>query len=251
MSPEQAAGRIEEIDERTDVFALGALLYHLLVGRPPYDRGSADDAIEQARKGQFEPIQIAAPKAPRQLRAICERAMAERSGDRFRSAADVAAALEQFTADAVAHRDAGPIGWVARVITVLTGLLALVSLSVVAGSVPTLREQGWGAYATMTLTVLGLTLSILDFKSRGAYRLSPLILALAGATLLTGIAGATTGINLAYSKAMSPTAFDNIDAFRGLVVEGSREAIGNVTTACSLTVSQLFAWAIARRRARG
>jgi hypothetical protein len=53
MAPEQARGEIETLDERCDVFALGALLCEILTGRPPY-LGTRDDVLDQARAGRLD-----------------------------------------------------------------------------------------------------------------------------------------------------------------------------------------------------
>src|SRR5271165_2938185 len=55
MSPEQAAGRNADVDARTDVFALGAILYRILVGRPPYDGPTPLLTLTRAALGQYEP----------------------------------------------------------------------------------------------------------------------------------------------------------------------------------------------------
>ena len=247
MAPEQAAGRVDSIDERTDVFALGALLYHLLVGHPPYSEGSPDEAIERARKCEFETVHQAARKAPKVLRSICERAMAERPADRFRSASDIATALDAFTNEAVAHQDSGPVGWIARMVTALTAVIALVGIGSVAVAVPTFPDAGFGAILAVILAAVGLSVSVLEYVTRGAYRLNAFILAIAGCTFIAGIVGTTSGMDLVYSAAAQT---NDLDRVGGMLIEGTREAIGNITIAGSLTVSQLLAWAIARRHAR-
>lgn len=247
MSPEQADGRVNAIDERTDVFALGALLYHILTGHPPYEGGSADDAIARARRGDVVSIHRAARTAPKALRTICERAMALQPADRFRSAADVATALERFTSEAVAHQDTGPVGWIARAITIATGLLALVAAGAVVQAVPTFREAGHGAIAMAVVAAIGLGLSALEYATRGAYRLNPFILALAASTLVAGLLTTTDGLNLVYRAALANT--QDLEKLRFILIEGTREAIGALTIGCLLTISQLLAWAIARRQA--
>src|SRR5262249_40062965 len=58
MSPEQAAGRIDEVDERSDIYALGAILYHFLTGRRPYE-GKAHEVLQQVQERE--------PARPRSL----------------------------------------------------------------------------------------------------------------------------------------------------------------------------------------
>ncbi len=98
MAPEQALG--ETIDERADVFALGAILYTLLAGTPPYMDGSRDGDAIMARTVAGPPRALAtlAPDAPVDLRAICERAMAHRPANRYPTAREMAAELRRFEA---------------------------------------------------------------------------------------------------------------------------------------------------------
>jgi tRNA A-37 threonylcarbamoyl transferase component Bud32 len=248
MAPEQAAGRLDAIDERTDVFALGGLLYHILTGHSPYASGSSDDVIDRARRAEHPSIEDEAPSAPRALRAICARAMAPEPGDRYRSALEFATALEQFTANAVAHQDVGPLGWIARAVTVLIGILAVAGLASVLAALSTFREQGWGAYATLGLGGLGLGVAVLELGTRGRYHLNAIIVALAAATLISGMLGTVSGVQVTLRAAVEPDAFANTEHYRWVMTQGPREAIGNMLTAGSLTIAQLFAWAIARRR---
>lgn len=85
MSPEQARGTAESLDHRADIFSLGATLYAILVGRPPYF-GKQTEMLEQARLGEYaEPREIN-PRVPRALEAICLRAIALHPDDRYQSA---------------------------------------------------------------------------------------------------------------------------------------------------------------------
>nr|HEX4318340.1 serine/threonine-protein kinase [Kofleriaceae bacterium] len=99
MSPEQAEG--SDVDERADVFALGAILYNLLAGHPPYldePVASAHALIELARERPPTPLAKLAPHAPRDLVVIVERAMARERGGRYRTAKELADELNRFSA---------------------------------------------------------------------------------------------------------------------------------------------------------
>ena len=101
MSPEQAAGKISELDQRTDVYALGAILYEILSGEPPYRGAGALALVKQVVEGPppslkttsgspgFNPI-------PRELKAICEKAMARLPEDRYRTASELRDDLQAF-----------------------------------------------------------------------------------------------------------------------------------------------------------
>ena len=105
MAPEQAHG--ERADERADVYAIGALLYHLLVGRPPFDGlGSASAVIEAVRTREPAPAESLAPAAPRDLIAIARRAMAREPAARYATAAALADDLRRFATGQLvsAHR---------------------------------------------------------------------------------------------------------------------------------------------------
>ncbi len=95
MSPEQAHGNLEAIDPRTDVFGLGAILFHVLTGDAPYrceDRSTALRAAQQA-----EPLRHApAAFVPRELEAICRKAMALDPAQRYPSARALAADLRAY-----------------------------------------------------------------------------------------------------------------------------------------------------------
>jgi serine/threonine-protein kinase len=100
MAPEQAEGRVEDVSFRADVYAIGALLYRLLSGRPPYaPRQGSDEpekTMELIRRGPPTPLQRLAPEAPAELVAISERAMARQPGGRYASVEDLARDLHAF-----------------------------------------------------------------------------------------------------------------------------------------------------------
>ena len=94
MAPEQARG--EPVDQRADVFALGAMLYHLLAGVPPYNARTATDVIAAAALGKVVPLVEREDGAPRDLVAIVERAMAPDPDARYPHAGELADELRRF-----------------------------------------------------------------------------------------------------------------------------------------------------------
>jgi eukaryotic-like serine/threonine-protein kinase len=99
MAPEQARG--DELDERADVFALGAILYNVLAGQPPYwdgKRATADQLLEAVLTRPPTPIENHAPDAPADLRAVVERAMQREPEARYATAKEMAEELRRFQA---------------------------------------------------------------------------------------------------------------------------------------------------------
>ena len=96
MAPEQAAGK--KLDERTDVYGVGAILYHVLAGGPPYVGDDAAKVLATLTREPPPPIAERAPGAPRELVAIVGRAMARDPADRYPSAKELAADLRRFLA---------------------------------------------------------------------------------------------------------------------------------------------------------
>lgn len=94
MPPEQAAG--EEVDERADVYAIGAMLYDLIAGAAPYAGLTAEQIVEAVRAAPPQPLAEREPAAPVDLVAIVERAMARDPGDRYADAGELAADLRRF-----------------------------------------------------------------------------------------------------------------------------------------------------------
>lgn len=95
MAPEQAAGRTREVGPASDVYALGALLYELLAGRPPHVRGESprSELLRRVAEESPDPLARLAPSAPSELVSIAERAMAREVGARYASAAEVSREL--------------------------------------------------------------------------------------------------------------------------------------------------------------
>ena len=96
MAPEQAEGKIDLIDHRTDIYGLGAILYEILTGQPPF---TGSDVAEVLRKILTEeairPTQLSRD-APKNLETVCLRAIAKKASDRYQTASELADAVQQW-----------------------------------------------------------------------------------------------------------------------------------------------------------
>jgi len=108
MSPEQASGQTEEIDARTDVYAMGAILYHVLTGKAPYaDRpSSAQELISRVLSEDPQEIERVDPTCSVELASIARKAMSRNPEERYPSMVEMAADLRAYLENRVvrAHR---------------------------------------------------------------------------------------------------------------------------------------------------
>jgi serine/threonine protein kinase len=93
MAPEQARGRPDEVGPPADVYALGAILYFLFAGRPPFLGESLTDLLLKVVSDAPVPPRTLRPDVPADLEALCLRCLAKRPGDRFANAQALADAL--------------------------------------------------------------------------------------------------------------------------------------------------------------
>jgi serine/threonine protein kinase len=98
MSPEQAEGRIDQHGPWSDVYSLGATLYHLLTGWPPFTGDNFAAVLHAAQRGEFLPPGEFDPSIDPALEAVCLKAMATRVEDRYGSATELAEEIQRWMA---------------------------------------------------------------------------------------------------------------------------------------------------------
>jgi serine/threonine protein kinase len=96
MSPEQAAGRVAEVDTRTDIYAMGAILYELLTGKPPWHDLHHVALVVAIQQDDPPSVRSLAPGTDIELEAICAKAMAKERERRYQSAAELAQDLDRY-----------------------------------------------------------------------------------------------------------------------------------------------------------
>lgn len=151
MPPEQAMGLVAEVDELSDIYSLGAILYNLLTGHPPYvessNRMTPHTILGLVINGPPRRVSEINPEVPAELLAICEKAMAREKKDRYSSSLELAEELQSYLDGRVVRAfQTGPVAelksWVARNRTAACSIVAAASLSVVGiflGSVLAIR----------------------------------------------------------------------------------------------------------------
>ena len=97
MSPEQAEGQVP--GKASDVFSLGATLYHIITGRPSIEKDDKYAMICRVRRGEFMPPRQVNPRVPPALEAVCQKAMSMSPDDRYASPREIADEIEHWLAD--------------------------------------------------------------------------------------------------------------------------------------------------------
>jgi serine/threonine-protein kinase len=112
MAPEQASGQVGQIDARTDIYGLGAILYEILTGHKPHEGASIPEVLGKAAAALAPSARLVEPSTPSTLDAICGRAMAREQSERYASAAEMAQEVQRYLADEPVL--ACPEGWTRR-----------------------------------------------------------------------------------------------------------------------------------------
>jgi WD40 repeat protein/predicted Ser/Thr protein kinase len=136
MAPEQADGLAREVGPGADVYALGAILYECLTGRPPFKGATALETLEQVRRHEPVPPRRLQPRVPIDLETVCLKCLEKLPARRYVSALDLAEDLRRFQADEPirarpADLPARALKWVKRR-PAAAGLLAVTLASLLA-----------------------------------------------------------------------------------------------------------------------
>jgi serine/threonine-protein kinase len=149
MSPEQANGDLEHLGPRSDVYSLGATLYCLLTGRPPFEGDDVGAVLRAVQRGDYRPPRQVDPRIDPALEAVCRKAMALKPEERYPLARALAEDVERWMADEPVSCWREPVGrratrWARRHRPLVAGaamllVSALVALSL--GAVLINRER--------------------------------------------------------------------------------------------------------------
>jgi serine/threonine-protein kinase len=96
LPPERTSGQIGEVDERADLYSLGATLYTALTGRPPFQGKSLMETILKIRQEKLVSMRSLQPAVPAELDQIVMKMMAKIPGDRYQTAAEVLTTLQKY-----------------------------------------------------------------------------------------------------------------------------------------------------------
>jgi serine/threonine-protein kinase len=105
LAPEQL-GEVKQVDGRSDIYALGGILYFLVTGQPPFRAATRSEVIQAKEKGTFEPARRSVPDVPEALDLILGKMLANEPEQRYQTCAEVMLALEKLS---LAHKSLDPL----------------------------------------------------------------------------------------------------------------------------------------------
>ena len=146
MAPEQASGRGDLIDERTDVYGLGAILFEILTGDAPHAGADTDDVIEKIIAGETRRPRDVNASVPPALDAVCRKALRSSASRRYAKASELADEIDRWLADEPVSVFREPIGarlarWARRHRNWMYATLAVVVAVIVVSTVASVRLQ--------------------------------------------------------------------------------------------------------------
>ena len=157
MSPEQASGRNSLVSERSDVYSLGAVLYEMLSGRPPFREESPLDTLVQVLEGEPPSLRQFDKSIPYELELICFHCLEKDQGRRYRSAAELADDLTRFLqGETVEARPSGPLQVLERWVRRQPGLACRLAAQIPAIAILQAYYMMSGTDLTHHLRVIGL-----------------------------------------------------------------------------------------------
>jgi formylglycine-generating enzyme required for sulfatase activity/tRNA A-37 threonylcarbamoyl transferase component Bud32 len=180
MAPEQVEARHDLIDGRTDVYALGGILFEILTGRPPAEGATTAEVFNKILAGSIPRARDLVPEAPRPLEAICAKAVARDRAARYARAIDLAEDVRRWVADEPVSAWREPLTtrarrWVGRHRSGVTATMAAALVALAAG--------GYLLYETRLRAAERLTAAIgrVDALTTAEVRSLPLIVEQLGA----------------------------------------------------------------------
>jgi len=149
MSPEQAAGRLDLLGPASDVYGLGAVLYHLLTGHLPVECSDTGEALRRVRRGEVPAPRSHDRRVPRALEAVCLKAIAVDPAARYATARDLAADVKRWLADEPVSARRDPLltrawRWVRKHRTLATAAAAVLLVGSIGLAVAWRREAALG-----------------------------------------------------------------------------------------------------------
>ncbi|MFT5528348.1 MAG: hypothetical protein ACI9HK_006337, partial [Pirellulaceae bacterium] len=135
MAPEQASGRLDLVGPTSDVYGLGATLYHLLTGEPPF-KEKGTDVVRKVERGEIVPPRERNRSVPAPLEAICLKAMSLQQNDRYKSAFHLAEDVENWLGDEPVTACVDPVAvrlgrWARRHRTLVTSTVVALGVALV------------------------------------------------------------------------------------------------------------------------